>query len=186
MPSLWTPASGPRRAGRQVACSEAGVHLPGCLLASPASSEAAQAAGSRGGKRVPRTAIRSWRVPAVCGAVCAARSRSASPAGRRPDLGDLGVIPLSWKASVSACYRVRRGLAVLRPSPARHFTARIFPLAFGLCPVAETTPAPSSAACRTLLPATRGPRSGGAGPSLHRAIQGERGLLPPLPTLPFR
>lgn len=130
MPSLWTPAPGLRRAGRQVACSEAGVHLPGCLLASPASSEAAQAAGLRGGKRVPRAAIRSWRVPAVCGAVCAARSRSASPAGRRPDLGDLGVIPLSWKASISACYLGRRGLAVLRPSLAPSLYSAHFPARF--------------------------------------------------------
>lgn len=55
--------------------------------------------------------------------------RGAARAGRRPDLGDLGVIPLSWKASVSARYRVRRGVAVLRPSLApslyrAHFPAR--------------------------------------------------------------
>lgn len=77
-----------------------------------------------------RAAIRSWRVPAVCGAVCAARSRSASPAGRRPDLGDLGVIPLSWKASVSASYLGRRGVAVLRPFPAPSLYSAHFPARF--------------------------------------------------------
>lgn len=85
---------------------------------------------ARAAENASRAAIRSWRVPAVCGAVCAARSRSASPAGRRPDLGDLGVIPLSWKASVSARYLGRRGVAVLRPSLAPSLYSAHFPARF--------------------------------------------------------